>query len=181
MWSNRLACFWSRSGRYSPLLQINVDNVSRLQPAWTFHSGKPGSETTPVVVGGVMYLTQPNGIFALEPETGKLIWKFESSGVALRGLAYWPGQKGTHPRVFAGVRSNLVAIDVTAGKPAPEFGNQGMVDLKQGVLGDLPDAQLALLSPPAVYKDIIITGCTNREGAPSVGAYGDIRDRKSVV
>ena len=79
--------------RYSPLKQINRQNVSRLQHAWTFHSGKPGSETTPVVVDGVMYVTQPNGIFALEPETGKLIWKYESPGVALRGLSYWPDRK----------------------------------------------------------------------------------------
>jgi glucose dehydrogenase len=161
--------------RYSPLKQINVKNVSRLQRAWTFHSGKPGSETTPVVVDGVMYLTQPNGIFALEPETGKLIWRFESSGAALRGLAYWPGHQGTHPRVFAGVRGHLVAIDVTTGKLAPGFGNEGMVDLKQGVADELPDARLALESPPAVYQDIIITGCSNGEGAPSTGAYGDIR------
>lgn len=161
--------------RYSPLKQINVRNVSRLQRAWTFHSGRPGSETTPVVVNGVMYLTQPNGIFALEPETGNLIWKFESSGVALRGLAYWPGDKEIHPRVFAGVRSNLVAVDVMTGKPAPGFGNEGIVDLKQGVLGELKEARLALDSPPAVYKDIIITGCSNGEGTPSTGAYGDIR------
>ena len=161
--------------RYSPLKQVNAGNVSRLQLAWTFHSGSPGSETTPVVVRGVMYLTQPDGIFALEPETGKLIWKFAASGVALRGLSYWPGSGGTHPRVFAGIRNNLVAIDVTTGKPAPGFGKEGMVDLKQGVLGELPDAALTLQSPPAVYKDIIITGSTNGEGAPSAGAYGDIR------
>lgn len=161
--------------RYSPLKQINTKNISRLQHAWTFHSGKPGSETTPVVVDGVMYLTQPNGIFAIEPETGKQIWHFESEAAALRGLGYWPGDKLTHPRVFAGVRDKLVAIDVTTGKPAPGFGNEGTVDLKQGVLGDLPEASLSLDSPPAVYKDVIITGSSNGEGAPSKGAYGDIR------
>lgn len=161
--------------RYSPLKQINRKNVARLQRAWTFHSGKPGSEATPVVVGGVMYLTQPNGIFALEPETGKLLWKYEAAGAALRGLAFWPGEKAMHPRVFAGVRNLLVAIDVTTGKPAPGFGNEGALDLKQGVLGELKDAALTLQSPPAVYKDIIITGCSNGEGAPSAGAYGDIR------
>ena len=161
--------------RYSPLKQINTKNISRLQHAWTFHSGKPGSETTPVVVNGVMYLTQPNGIFALEPETGKVIWHFETEAAALRGLGYWPGDKVTHPRVFAGVRDTLVAIDVTTGKPAPGFGNEGTADLKQGVLGDMPEARLSLDSPPAVYKDIIITGSSNGEGAPSKGAYGDIR------
>jgi quinoprotein glucose dehydrogenase len=162
--------------RYSPLKQINTKNVSRLERAWTFHSGKPGSEATPVVVDGVMYLTQPNGIFALEPETGKIIWHFETeNAAALRGLTYWPGNRVTHPRVLSGVRDKLVAIDVTTGKPAPGFGKEGFVDLKEGLLGEMPKARVSLDSPPAVYKDVIITGITNGEGDPSKGAYGDIR------
>jgi quinoprotein glucose dehydrogenase len=47
--------------------------------------------------------------------------------------------------------------------------------MKQGVLGELPDARLAMQSPPAVYKDIVITGSNNNEPAPSAGAYGDVR------
>ena len=48
--------------RFSPLKQINAGNVDRLQRAWTFHTGKPGSEGIPIVVGGVMYVTAANGI-----------------------------------------------------------------------------------------------------------------------
>ena len=59
--------------------------------------------------------------------------------MALRGLAYWPGTGGLHPRVFAGNGPYLLALDVTTGKPAPGFGNEGRVDLKKGVLGDLKD------------------------------------------
>ena len=177
---------WSQNGwpayghdpgglRYSPLTQITPQNVAQLQRAWTFHSGKPGSETTPLVIDGVMYLTAPNGIYALEPETGKVIWKFQAANVTRRGLAFWPGDKNTHPRVYSGTGSNLLAIDVTTGKPAPGFGTEGLVDMKKGVLGDLPDARLTMQSPPAVFKDIIITGSNNNEPAPSLGAYGDIR------
>jgi len=161
--------------RHSPLTQITPSNVAKLERAWTYHTGKPGSEATPLVIEGVMYLTAPNAIFALEPETGKLLWKYEAERVTRRGLAYWPGDKATHPRVFAGSGSDLVAIDVTTGKPAPGFGNEGRVDMKKGVLGDLPDARLAMDSPPAVYKDIVITGSNNNEPAPSIGAYGDVR------
>lgn len=161
--------------RYSPLKQINAQNVSRLQRAWTFHSGTPGSEATPLVINGRMYVTAPNGIYALEPETGKVIWKFEGAAVSLRGLSYWPGDKLTHPRVFAGLASKMVAIDVITGKPAPGFGTEGLVDLRQGVAADFPDARMAMQSPPAIYKDIVITGSNNNEGGPSRGAYGDIR------
>ena len=161
--------------RYSSLRQIHAENVERLKLAWTFRAGKPGSEATPIVVNGVMYLTAPDGVYALVPETGELLWKYGSAPMALRGLAYWMGTGGLHSRVFAGNGHFLLALDVTTGRPAPGFGNEGRVDLKQGVLGDLEDGQYALESPPAVFGDIVITGCSNGEGSPPAGAYGDIR------
>src|ERR1035437_5709806 len=161
--------------RYSSLRQIHTGNVERLQPAWTFRTGKPGSEAVPLVNGGVMYVTAPDGVYALVPETGELLWKHDASPVALRGLAYWPGSGGLHPRVFAGNGPYLLALDVATGKPAPGFGNEGRVDLKKGVLGDLKDGMYVLQSPPAVFGDVVITGCANGEGSPSAGAYGDSR------
>ena len=161
--------------RYSPLRQIHGGNVAKLQPAWTFRTGKPGSEAVPVVIKGVMYVNAPDGVYALVPETGELLWKYEASPVALRGLAYWPGSAGLHPRVFTGSGPNLLALDVTTGKPAPGFGNEGRLDLKKGVLGDLKDGRYDLQSPPAIFGDIVITGCSNGEGSPTGGAYGDIR------
>src|SRR5688572_22578453 len=151
------------ASRFSPLKQINTGNVDRLQRAWTFHTGKPGSEGIPIVVGGVMYVTGANGISAVEPETGKQIWQYEATRVALRGLAYWPGDKTTHPRVFAGVSGGMIALDATTGKPATGFANEGLLDLKQGVAADLPNARLSLTSPPTVYKNIVITGSANGE------------------
>jgi glucose dehydrogenase len=161
--------------RYSTLRQINARNVQRLDVAWTFRAGKPGSEAIPIVVDGVMYVTAPDGVYALVPETGQLLWKYEATPVALRGLAYWPGARGLHPRVFTGNGHFLLALDVNTGKPAPGFGREGRLDLKEGVLGDLKDGRYALQSPPAVFGDVIITGCSNGEGSPSAGAYGDIR------
>jgi quinoprotein glucose dehydrogenase len=163
------------ASRFSPLKQINTGNISRLQRAWTFHTGKPGSEGIPIVVGGVMYLAAANGLFAIEPETGRQLWHFEATQVALRGLAYWPGDRTTHPRVFAGVRGGMIALDATNGKPATGFAREGLLDLRQGVLGDLPDARISLTSPPMVYGNLIITGSANGEGTPTKGAYGDIR------
>jgi glucose dehydrogenase len=161
--------------RYSSLRQINTRNVERLQPAWTFRTGKPGSEAVPVVIGGVMYVTAPDGVYALVPETGELLWKHDALPVALRGLAYWPGSGALHSRVFTGNGRYLLALDVTTGKPAPGFGNEGRIDLLKGVLGDLSDARFVLQSPPAVFGDIVITGSSNGEGSPTAGAYGDIR------
>ena len=161
--------------RYSSLRQIHAGNVEHLQQAWTFRTGKPGSEGIPIVLDGVMYVTAPDGVYALVPETGELLWKYDTTPVALRGLAYWPGASGSHPRLFAGNGHFLLALDVTTGKPAPGFGDEGRVDLKKGVLGDLKDGRYELESPPAVFGDVVITGCSNGEGSPSAGAYGDIR------
>ncbi len=163
------------AARYSPLRQIQTANVQRLAPAWTFRTGRAGSESIPLVVDGVLYTTAPDGIYALVPETGELLWKYDASPVALRGLAYWKGTGGLHSRIFVGNGAFLLGLDVVTGKPAPGFGNEGRVDLKKGVLGDLKDARYALESPPAVFGDVVITGSSNGEGSPAAGAYGDIR------
>src|ERR1700722_2992105 len=161
--------------RYSPLHQINSGNIERLKPAWTFRTGKPGSEAVPIVLNGVMYSTAPDGVYAVVPETGELLWKYDAAPAALRGLAYWRGSGGLHSRVFTGNGPFLLALDVTTGKPAPGFGEEGRVDLKKGALGDLKDGRYSLQSPPAVFGNVVITGCSNGEGSPTAGAYGDIR------
>src|SRR5260370_20548704 len=100
-------------------------NVEDVQAAWIFRPGKPGAEAVPVVIGGVMYVNAPDGVYALVPETGELLWKHDASPVALRGLAYWPGSGGLHSRVFTGNGRYLLALDATPGKPAPRFCNEG--------------------------------------------------------
>ncbi|MEO8657531.1 MAG: pyrroloquinoline quinone-dependent dehydrogenase [Bryobacteraceae bacterium] len=162
------------AARYSPLTQIDATNVARLRPAWTFHTGKPGSEAIPVVINGTLYVNAANGIFALNPESGAELWHYDASKVSLRGLAFWPGDPKTHPRVFSGIGSTLAGIDAVTGKPAPGFGTEGFVDLRQGVTDD-PKAIMSLQSPPSLYKDLVITGSMPNEGKPSLGAYGDIR------
>ena len=87
--------------RYSPLTQITPANVTSLKVAWTYHM-KPAdatrvatTETTPLVVGNVMYLGSPYGrIVALDATTGKELWVYKMPGntrPAPRGMAYWPG------------------------------------------------------------------------------------------
>ena len=69
--------------RYSPLTQINTTNVSQLKQAWSYKLGAHpsagsitgGSEYTPIVVGGRMYVTTNTSVAALEPETGRELWR----------------------------------------------------------------------------------------------------------
>src|ERR1700693_4398474 len=97
--------------RYSSLQQVQASNVERLKLAWTFRTGKPGAEAVPIVVDGVMYVTAPDGVSALVPETGELLWTPDAAPMSPRGLAYWPGTRGVHSRVFAGNGQFLLALD----------------------------------------------------------------------
>ena len=161
--------------RFSPLTQITPANVAKLQPAWTFDTGASGIQVTPLVVGGLMYVTAGRDIMALEPETARVIWRYTApAAVSRRGVAYWPGDRDTAPRLFSGAGDRLLAVDAERGKPADGFGDGGSVDLKASVRGDV-DGGFSLTSPPAIYQNIVITGGNNGEGSPSAGLYGDIR------
>ncbi len=162
--------------RFSSLRQITKQNVARMQQAWAFDTLSRDLQATPLVIDGLMYLTGGSTVFALEPETGTEVWKFESSGpVSKRGVAHWPGDAKTPARLYLGVREGrMVALDAKTGAVAPGFGERGYIDLKSSIRGDV-DGAFMLDSPPVIYKDIVITGGSNGEGSPSTGLYGDIR------
>src|SRR2546425_5562259 len=128
--------------RYSPLTQINTTNVANLKVAWTYklrpHDGKPLTgqspnemfqEVTPIVVNGVMYLPAANRIVALEPETGKEIWRFPVVGGApsRRGVAYWPGDGARSATIIFTAGRRLIAINTRTGTPDMAFGQAGEV------------------------------------------------------
>jgi len=162
--------------RFSPLTQITVKNVASLQQTWAFDTSTPALQATPLVIDGVMYVTGGSAIFALEPETGTLIWKFDAGAtVSRRGVAYWAGNAATRPRLYSGAGDGrMFALDAKTGTLATEFGKEGFVDLKQSVRGDA-DGSFMLATPPVVFKDLVITGGSNGENEPSTGLYGDIR------
>jgi quinoprotein glucose dehydrogenase len=166
--------------RFSPLAQINASNVAKLQRAWTYHTGDRGSfETTPIVVDHVMYFTTPmQKIVAVEPETGKEIWKFDPKSRAreLRGVSYWPGDRQTRPRIIFGTADGrLIALDSKTGQPAAGFGDNGTVNARQGVADAWPaTATYSITSPPAIYRDLIIVGPSTQETV-SHGPSGDAR------
>ena len=98
--------------RYSPLAQINRDNVSRLEIAWTFQTGNYGprpemrNETTPLMIDGVLYTTVgiTRNVVAIDPKTGETlwVWRAERRRAALRrGAAQ---DLGPRPVVLEGRR-----------------------------------------------------------------------------
>ncbi len=170
--------------RYSPLDQINTANVSGLKPAWEIHTGdvsdgsngRPKSEfeTTPIVIGGTMYLTTPfNRVLALDPETGREKWNFDpkldlhvhySEGLVNRGVAFWPGSDAAsdgacHQRIFlATIDARLFALDSATGRPCADFGNAGQIDLREGVANITRRGEYEETSAPAIVDDLVIVG-----------------------
>jgi len=171
--------------RFSPLAQITPANVAGLKPVWTYHMRPPGarrggfasSENTPLVVGGVMYVSAPYGrVVALDAETGKQRWAYEvPSGdqPATRGVSYWPGAK---PEIVFGTRAGLlIALDARNGAPVKSFAKDGVLDLhSDAVMQGFPKAALGITSAPVIYKNLIITGSRNQE-TPQQGASGQVR------
>ncbi|HVD93267.1 MAG TPA: pyrroloquinoline quinone-dependent dehydrogenase [Vicinamibacterales bacterium] len=161
--------------RYSPLKQINAANVAKIETAWTFDTEAGSLQATPLMVGGILYMTGGRNVFALEPESGKLLWKYTAPApVSRRGVSYWPGEGAILPRIFTGSGDRLIALDAKDGKPVAGFGEHGSIDLVASIRGDVAGT-FSLASPPAVFKNMVITGGNNGEQQPSLGLYGDIR------
>jgi quinoprotein glucose dehydrogenase len=166
---------------FSPLAQITPGNIDYLQRAWVYHTGEKGRqfETTPVIAGGMMYLTSQNSrVIALEPESGKEIWAFDPHVKRTRenrGVSFWPGDGQRGARVFLGTGDGkLYALEAKTGHLAEEFGEHGVVDLRVGVADEFPKASYAITSPPAIYRNLVIVGPSTQE-SPSRGPSADPR------
>ena len=141
--------------RYSQLNQITPANVRRLTVAWRVETGAGGLQTSPIMIGGVLYVCAPDqSVMALDAATGKQIWKF-SSGVAgfqpARGLTYWQ-EKGER-RLFASSSNYLYALDPATGKPVESFGTNGRIDLREGLGRDPKSLAVFMTSPGIVYRE----------------------------
>src|SRR6185437_6543616 len=168
--------------RFSPLTQVNTDNVSHLKVAWTYHTGDisdgsgdrahSGFETTPLFVDDTLFLTTGfNRVIALDPATGRQRWVFDpkidqawesGDGLVNRGLATWIDEQravGTacRRRLFeATVDARLVAVDAATGHACTDFGNSGEVSLRD--VAGFRRGWYHMTSPPAVVDDVVVVG-----------------------
>ena len=131
--------------RFSPLADITPRNVGRLAEVWATpvaraldeDSDAPGGrgnpQATPIAVDGVLYLpVRGNEVVALEAHTGQEIWRHTLRAplsTTARGVAYWPGDGTLPPRILLTAGPTLVALDARTGRPVPEFGTDGVVQI----------------------------------------------------
>jgi quinoprotein glucose dehydrogenase len=172
------AVYGGEGGRqFSPLSQINADNLDQLQLAWRFRTGdlnqgfahkRHSMQAQPVYWNGLLYLsTSANWVIAVDAASGTERWRFDAelprdigySESASRGVSLWHGASDICPhRVFLGtLLGQVFALDALTGEPCADFGNAGQVDLTVGV-GEVSPGEYGITSPPAVLGDQLIVG-----------------------
>ena len=145
------------SNRHTTLDQITPGNVDDLEVRWVFQAQSlQVFQTTPLVVDGVMYLTEPpNTVVALDAKHGRVFWRYEytpaatsrpccgrvNRGVAILGDTLYMGT----------IDAQLIAIDTVSGKP-----------IWQTAVGDPEDGH-ALTLAPLIVKDKVIVGIAGGE------------------
>ncbi len=165
------------STRYAPLDQIDRTNVGKLEIAWRWEARNLGPRpdlnfrATPIMVGGVLYTTAGSrrAAVAIDASTGETLWIYrfdegdrgktaprQTSG---RGVSYWTDGKEERI-IFLTPAYFMVAIDASTGRPFPDFGRDGVVDLKEDLdrAVDLVKDSIGSSSPAIIVGDVIIVG-----------------------
>ncbi|NBD00347.1 membrane-bound PQQ-dependent dehydrogenase, glucose/quinate/shikimate family [Atlantibacter hermannii] len=169
--------------RFSPLKQINADNVHELKEAWTFQTrdvklptdpGEITNEVTPIKVGDTLYLCSAHQrLFALDAATGKEKWHFDPQlnanpsfqHVTCRGVSYHEARADSaSPDVVADCPRRIIlpvndgrlfAINADNGKLCETFANKGILNLQTNQPVTTP-GMYEPTSPPVVTDKIIV-------------------------
>jgi glucose dehydrogenase len=182
---NRLTADWALHNldlagtRFSELAQITTENVAGLTPRWLFQTGVidgVSNQTTPIVVDGVMYVTDARGsVYALNAADGHLLWTYDVTSrlgggrevgyiFRNRGAAYADGV------VYTAGGSFLFAIDAKTGRSLPGFGEDGRAAVILDVVRmRYPEVSAAIemgywfTTAPQVHNGVIYIGSTRSE------------------
>jgi quinoprotein glucose dehydrogenase len=183
------------ASRYSPLTQIDRDNAKNLRVAWRWKSPdmaikeanpKIGAtrahESTPLMIGGVLYTsTTLSQVAAIDAATGETKWVFDPK-VYENGLGI-PANDGWLHRGVADERiimltafAQMIALDAKTGKPVPGFGNDGRIDLAQGLRRPVDSDYYTMSTPPVIVRGVIVVGSSVMDWwRKSPSPPGDVR------
>lgn len=172
-----------KSTHYSPMYDINVTNVHKLKPAWSFSTGVlNGHEGGPLVIDGIMYVHSPfpNNVYAINlDKPDEILWQYKPKqnpaaravaccDVVNRGLAYAPGTKDYPATIFLNqLDGHIVALDAKTGELRWKMENS---DIAMGS---------TLTVAPFVAKDKVIVGSSGAElGVRGYATAYNIKDGK---
>jgi quinoprotein glucose dehydrogenase len=173
---------WSQYGgdqggqRHSSAAQITSANVGHLRQAWSYSTGamtrhagsvaKSAFEDTPILNEGKLFVCSSfQEVSALDPGTGKEIWRFDPhlsdkvrfhDSFNCRGVAYWKGNDGRGRIYLAANNRRLYALDAATGKPIAGFGDHGAAVIDDRKLAHA--GQMQFSSPPVVSHGVVVVG-----------------------
>jgi quinoprotein glucose dehydrogenase len=185
--------------RYSPLDQINADNVGSLEIAWRFSTEKFGpspefnNTSTPLEIDGVLYITTgaTRNVLALDATSGQQLWMWRPEEGqryndaprkgAGRGVSYY--RFGDQERILTITPGfQLVSLDARTGIPDPDFGDNGFIDMFVGLRNAYEDGyddiDIGSSMPPFVMNDVVVVGPAHRVGMrprSKTNVVGDVR------
>ncbi len=188
-----------KAQRYSPLDQINAENASELEVAWSFDTAKIGpsaefnNPSTPIEIDGVLYITAgaTRNVLALDATSGQILWLWRPQEGqryddaprkgAGRGVSFY--RDGDETRIVTITPGfQLVSLDAKTGIPDPDFGNNGVVDMYVGLRNAFADGyddlDIGSSMPPLVMNDVIVVGPAHRVGMrprSKTNVVGDVR------
>jgi alcohol dehydrogenase (cytochrome c) len=140
----------SAGWRYSPLDQISTANVARLAPAWVLQTGTGDNETTPLVYGGVMYLTGiSNHAWAVDARTGQRLWSY--SKIPPKGIGLCCGEVN---RGFSAIGNRLFKVNIEDTLVALD--SQTGAVLWESLIGDYKKGYSGTLAPLAVKNKVLV-------------------------
>jgi quinoprotein glucose dehydrogenase len=166
----------AHSTKYSPLDEINRENVNKLQVAWTWKAqnfgprADPNYEVTPLAVNGILYFTagMRRDTIAVDGATGETLWMYrfdegERGNRAVRfnnrGVAYWTDNRNDERIFTISLGYQLIALNAKTGLPEPGFGNNGTVDLLVGLdRTNIKPGVIGATSPAIVVGDTVVVG-----------------------
>ena len=158
--------------RYSPLAEINKNNVNELDLAWSFKFDTArGMEATPIMHNGVLYVsTGWSHVHAINARTGAEIWHYDAKvpkahlaktccGPVNRGVAIWQKDEMSPLQVFFGsLDGRLIALDALTGEE------------NWSVQSTPTDGNYSITGAPRIVKDMVIIG----NGGGELGVRGYI-------
>lgn len=197
---------WSHYGgdaggsRFSAADEITPSNVSSLEIAWEFRTGDSArpiearrlsaAEGTPILVDGKLVFCTPfNEVIAVDPGSGKEVWRHDpkidlaqrpANQFICRGVAYWrdggaDAQGACAARIFMGTNdSRLIALDAATGVPCDGFGDSGAVKIDPGISLVWP-GEFQMTSPPVVLGDTVIVGSSISDNVRVAAPSGVVR------
>lgn len=159
---------WSHYGgspdqsKYFNASEITKENVNQLEIAWNYPIEDNGFYSfSPIIVDTMMFVYGKNySLIALNAISGKEIWiHTELRGLSRRGINYWESKDKTDKRLVFTLNNSLQQIDALTGQTITSFGNNGYVDLREGLDRDPTSIRrMQSMMPGVIFGDLVVVG-----------------------